>query len=166
MRNVDKGLIGLVLLLAGCGSPSDSQLANGQEEAKVATSGVAVSNLPKLRAGLWRTKMIEGELADDEPEERCVGPEDTDLLGSLAGGKDSQCSKRQIYRLIDGYAFDIACASEYANATVKGNFRGDFANHVAGELVLGLAPPGEKIETKRYRYESRYVGTCTPDEDS
>jgi hypothetical protein len=109
--------------------------------------------------------MVEGELADGEPEERCVGPEDTDLLGSLGGGEDSQCSKREVQRIGDGYAFDIACASEYVNATVKGSFRGDFTTHVAGELVLGLAPPGKPIETKRYRYESRYAGTCTPDAD-
>ncbi|MDT8758780.1 hypothetical protein MZO42_08720 [Sphingomonas psychrotolerans] len=166
MHSINTGLIGLSLLLAGCGASSDRQPVNGQQEAAADTTGVAVRALPKLRPGLWRTKMIEGDVADDGSEDRCVGPKDTDLLGSLAGGKDSQCSKRQIHRLGDGYAFDIACTSEYADATVKGNFRGDFANHVTGELTLGLAPPGQKLETRRYRYESRYVGTCTPDEDS
>ncbi|WP_342250342.1 DUF3617 domain-containing protein [Sphingomonas sp. OTU376] len=164
MHNINKGLLGFSLLLSACGSKPDTGMHNRQNAA-ADTGGVAVSALPKLRPGLWRTRMIEGNLADDPPEDRCVGPADTDLLGSLAGGRESQCSKRQISRLGDGYAFDIACSSKYVNSTVKGNFRGDFARHVTGELALGLAAPGQRAETKQYRYESRYVGTCTPDEE-
>lgn len=159
--------IHLVLLLAagmavtGCGAGAD-QAVNAAAGADGARATETVSALPDLRSGLWRTTMIEGEVPDgDEPEDNCVGPGEN-LATSLGVKEGNQCSKREIRRAGDRYVFDIACSSAHANMTVQGNLGGDFTTNVTGDLTLGLGVPGQKIETKRYRYASRYVGTCTP----
>ena len=107
--------------------------------------------------------MIEGDTpGGGEPEDNCVGPGEN-LAGSFGIENGNQCSKRE-FRLEGGrYVFDIACKSPHADMTAQGSLGGDFTTSVTGDLTLGLGVPGQKLETRNYKYSSRYVGTCKPE---
>lgn len=155
-------LLAAGLAVSGCGTGVNDE-SNEATRGAPAGGSTKIAALPDLRPGLWRTTMIEGDApGGDEPEDNCVGPGEN-LVGSLGVDKNNRCSKREI-RLEGGrYVFDIACKNSNADIIVQGSLGGDFTTSVTGDLTLGLGVPGQKIETRSYKYSSRYVGSCTPE---
>lgn len=152
-------LIAVALTLAGCGGEQPGQ-ENGAMPTQEAAATVAM--LPALRPGLWRTTLIEADMpdAEKEPEDRCVGKGES-LIDAFGMQQTAQCSKRTIHKAGNRYIVDASCSNKDVAMTLQANLGGDFANSVDGDLTLGLGLPGQSIPTKRYRYESRYVGACT-----
>lgn len=151
------------ILLAGCG-PQGSGAATAAKAtaAPAAAAGgpdvqVALADMPRLKAGLWKSTIDTG---DGKPGSltSCVSGE------SPAVQHLPPCFKQlDIKRTFQGaYVVDSTCATPDFTMTSHAVMTGDFQSTMSSSATTTTTTPGTPPKIARTRMDSRYVGPCAP----
>ena len=157
------------LVLAACSRPdtgsADAADAGAAAPAEAAEAGeiVAVSQLPTMRPGRWRTEKVERDTdaagETRETGEDCVTADAVGSLKAMAAGTPS--CRRDLRRVRDGYVVRTAC--EENGVATRGLLRvtGDFQTRVVTDLDTTVQTPGQPPTRWTIHMDSRWVGACS-----
>lgn len=121
--------------------------------------------MPGRRAGLWEMSMSSAAMQGHAMKMRqCVDPateRNFSPFNSGSGGHGADavnCSKRDVHRIVGGWAFESVCTQNGKPVTSSGTITGDFQSHYRMELATTGGGGGPQHMTM----DNTWVGACTP----
>jgi hypothetical protein len=116
------------------GAVTSASEASPPDAASLASSGS--STIPNRADGLWEFRHAGGAGTDIGTQTLCVaeGTDDTENVFSLIA-LNGNCSKYEIARAGDAWAFEFVCGSSEMTSTSKGTVRGDFSSAYTVEMT-------------------------------
>jgi hypothetical protein len=121
-------------------------------------------SMPGRRGGLWKTTMtgmgqqggsMTMSMCVDPTKEHSFSPFNGPYAHSPAGRAEAECSKHEIHKIPDGWAFESVCARAGGSVTTSGKITGDFQSHYHLELVTSGGGPERHMSM-----DNTWVGPC------
>ncbi len=143
------------LAVASCSNPATETADAAETAAPAADVGavLTVADLPKLRPGVWRNTVTDGD-GEVEVIRQCVGPnEPFELTGS------SDCVPT-LHRTATGISVSGQCAKDGLTTEINGTITGDYQARGSMDIRLKVARNGEPLADMRMRNDSVYEGPC------
>lgn len=155
----------MALLLAACspkgggaGAGASGFPAPGAPAAAGPEVPVDLANMPRQRAGLWKSVLDEG---DGKPvtSTTCLSGHAPAVPKMPAG-----CGPFTIKRTIMGaYVMDLSCATAAYTMVMHQVASGDFQTHVSGDSTMTMSgKQGTASRTMKMHNDMTWVGPCAP----
>lgn len=141
---------------AASGAPAPGAPASGAP-ASGPDVQVALSSLPRPRAGLWKSTLDDG---DGKPAEStsCLSGKTPEIPKMPAG-----CSQFSIKRTFTGaYVMDMSCTTPDYTMVAHSVATGDFQTHMSGDTTMTMSTRKTPTRTLKMHTEKTWIGPCAP----
>jgi hypothetical protein len=152
-------------LLAAC-SPkggSGSTSASGAAAAGAAASGPDVqidpSNMPRQRAGLWKTVLDDGDGKPDVTTTCMSG--NTPAVPKMPDGCKQFTLKKTF---LGAYVMDMSCTTADYSMTAHAVVTGDVQTHLTGDSIMTMSIKQQPTKTIKMHTDATWIGACPPGE--
>ena len=153
-------------LLAACGPKGGA--SSGQAPAAIPANGsngsdvqLSFADLPRPRAGLWRTTLDNGRghlLTDDH----CLSGKAPNIGRELRFGHGG-CEEASLRRTLSGaIVMDMTCSSPGFTMTSHTVATGDFQTTMTSDSQMTLSAGHMAARTLKFHSEAHWVGPCPP----
>jgi Protein of unknown function (DUF3617) len=151
-------------LLAACGpkgGASNGTAAGGAPGAAAPASGpdvqVDISNMPRQRAGLWKTVLDNGDGKPDTSTSCMSGK--APAVPKMPTG----CNQFSLKRTFLGpYVMDMNCATPDYTMVMHAVVSGDFQTHMTGDSTMTMSMKQSPPRTIKMHTDATWVGPCAP----
>lgn len=146
------------ITLAACSDKGASDAKSGPVEASASETGMpgTLADLPKPKAGLWRTTTLT-DGADPEVILQCIG---ADEPMELPGLEPREGCVDDVRRLSNGIRMNRKCLTDGQQSNVRLSMTGDFKTRTLMELDMDINMPGVAPIKTSMRGEGVYQGPC------
>ena len=140
---------------AGGGAPGGA--AAGGAAASGPDQTIAFADLPRPRAGLWKTTLDDGD-GQPDVESHCYSGQMPNV-GKMPPG----CPDLTIKRTFTGdIVMDFDCKSKDITMSMHSVSRGDPQSHMTTDSVTNVTMEGHPQQTTKMHADMQYVGPCAP----
>ena len=148
-------------LLAACGPKGGGNATASGGTGGAPASGpdvqINLSDLPRQRAGLWKTVLDDG---DGKPADMtsCLSGKIPAMPKMPAG-----CSQFTIKKTFLGaYVMDMNCTTPDFTMVAHSVATGDFQTHMAADMTMTMSNKQAPSRTTKMHTEATYMGPCAP----
>ena len=161
--------VAVVGLLAACGQKGGAAGPPGQAAAPTAQPGggadvqLNFADLPKPRAGLWRTTIDNGQ-GHVVTDTHCLSGQQPNISREPNLGKPgSPCSQFTIKKTFLGaIVVDANCSNGAFTMTSHAVATGDFSTNMSSDSQMTMAGPNLPSRTVKVHSEAHWLGPCPP----
>jgi hypothetical protein len=145
--------------IASCSKPAGGGAgsAGGAPGASGPDVAVNLSDLPRPRAGLWKSVLDDG---DGKPAQSTICRSGkAPAVPKMPAG----CTQFTIKKTFLGaYVMDMKCVTAEYSMTAHAVATGDFQTHLSGDTVMTMSSKQSPARTMKMHTEETYLGPCAP----
>jgi hypothetical protein len=149
-------------LLAAC-SPNGggNTTASGAAAAGAPASGpdvqINIADMPRQRAGLWKTVLDDGDGKPDTST-NCMSGNVPAIPKMPAECKQFTLKKT----FLGAYVMDMSCATPEYSMTAHAVVSGDPQSHLVGDSTMTMSTKDQPTKSMKMHTDATWVGPCAP----